>query len=818
MSSRGGKKKGKKGIDIFLRIRPCKRPSDYWELEEDDTKVKFEVPANASGGGAVNNTQISHNFRFNSVLNMKAQQDEVFAVVARGPVLSVLDGFNATIFAYGQTGSGKTFTITGGPERYVDRGIIPRALSMIFDEVKQRSGAQFQVHISYLEIYNNTGYDLLDPSHETKRLEDLPRVTMREDEDGNVHLRGLSTHLAGTEEDALNLLFLGDTNRAIAETPMNMASSRSHCIFTVFVESREAGSDVIRRSKLHLVDLAGSERVHKTNSSGQVLREAQHINQSLHYLEVVILALHEKKTKGREHIPYRNSMMTSVLRDSLGGNCKTVMVATINPEARHTDESVSTCRFAQRVALIQNEAKLNEQVDPALVVKRLKAEIKALQGEVAYLREQLGQGEGGSKDSGGELEEHEIRRLREYVQAYVDQFRSDPGVPLSLGGNPSYARIHAAYRILREIALETAGAGAGRPGGKASDSQSGDSAELAELRELLAHRDNEISILVNMVKRGKSVPPANFDDGPASSASSSSPRHSSSAGGGATATMLPSLSSRVDPHGGQKAQQHQQHQRQQPQHPHSARGAGRGNMGMPESLSADVLSDKRRSFDVFRKSYAHNRAIEENKSLLRTRYNDAKKMGRLVNEARSAINGIKSRIEQLRVEQAMVGGNPDASTEGKSGPTGADAALESQLQREMQTYKSRYKENFSQLRDLKGEVERIQSRLQKQRVRMQKEFETWYGTMLRNGEASGAQPQTNGGPGNSGGLRDAPPLRAAEAWRGSTADSASSASTAVPTAGGASAQFLTGDETVDQDILAFFKAKEELMKRSKGGR
>ena len=132
-------------------------------------------------------------------------------------------------------------------------------------------------------------------------------------------------------------------------------------MFTIFVESRESGSDTIRRSKLHLVDLAGSERVHKTNSSGSILREAQHINQSLHYLEMVILALHEKKTKGRTHIPYRNSMMTSVLRDSLGGNCKTVMVATINAEGVHTDESISTCRFAQRVALVKNDARINEE-------------------------------------------------------------------------------------------------------------------------------------------------------------------------------------------------------------------------------------------------------------------------------------------------------------------------------------------------------------------------------------------------------------------------------------------------------------------------
>eukprot|EP00946_MAST-07B_sp_MAST-7B-sp1_P000703 g703.t1 len=787
------KKKARKGIDIFLRLRPSKRPSSYWNIADDEEHVSFDVPAVESAGGTANNTRAAHTFRFNGILNMKAQQDEVFAIVAKPPILSVLDGFNSTIFAYGQTGSGKTFTITGGPERYVDRGIIPRALSMIFDQVKDRSDSQFQVHISYLEIYNNQGYDLLDPSHETKRLEDLPRVTMREDEDGNVHLRGLSTHLASTEEDALNLLFLGDTNRAIAETPMNMASSRSHCVFTIFVESRESGSDTIRRSKLHLVDLAGSERVHKTNSSGSILREAQHINQSLHYLEMVILALHEKKTKGRTHIPYRNSMMTSVLRDSLGGNCKTVMVATINAEAVHTDESISTCRFAQRVALIQNEAKLNEEVDPVLVVKRLKSEIKQLREEVVYLREQLGQdGDGGKNANEDKLEEHELRRLRELVQTYVDQYRSEPHVPLSLGGNPSFVRIHAAYKLLREIALRTGDGGSS--GEKLQHVAGADPAEVERLQELLAHRDNEISILVNMVKRGKCVPPTNFDDASAIRVSSSAEA--------STSRQRVSLD--------EKPNTRSEHL----QHPNSARGTRSSSLsaeGIPsQTISAEILKDKRRSFDIFRKSYAHNQAIEENKALLRTRYSSAKKMGKLVNDARTSINSLKARIEQVRMEHAKVEGSGSKSA-------GDGGRVEEDLQQQMQSYKSSYKENFSRLRELKAEVERIQSRLQKQRVRMQKEFETWYGTMLRN-SAKQSQPvpelqqQSN--------EQAAPPLRATEAWHGRPSESASR-STNHGDGGGsvaASAQFLTGDESVDQDILAFFKAKEELMRRSKSGR
>ena len=139
-------------------------------------------------------------------------------------------------------------------------------------------------------------------------------------------------------------------------------------IFTVTIESRGQGSDVIRRSKFNLVDLAGSERVHKTQAGGQLLQEAKYINLSLHYLEQVIVSLSEK----RSHIPYRNSMMTGVLRDSLGGNCKTAMIATVSGDLRNLDESISTCKFAQRVAMVKNEATINEQLDPALMIKRLK--------------------------------------------------------------------------------------------------------------------------------------------------------------------------------------------------------------------------------------------------------------------------------------------------------------------------------------------------------------------------------------------------------------------------------------------------------------
>ncbi|CAN0081338.1 unnamed protein product, partial [Discosporangium mesarthrocarpum] len=221
-------------IQTFLRIRPCKEPSGYFAVDEfDPNKLNFTVPVEHKDGEYVNNTRTSRSFKFDGVLGAKATQEDVFAKIGRGAVNNVLGGYNSTLFAYGQTGSGKTFTVTGGAERYVDRGIIPRALNLLFAEFKSRSDVQYTCHVSYLEIYNEQGYDLLDPSHDTKKLEDLPKVSLMEDEQGNIHLRNLSVFLAANEEEALNYLFLGDTNRAIAETAMNKASSRSHCIFTV---------------------------------------------------------------------------------------------------------------------------------------------------------------------------------------------------------------------------------------------------------------------------------------------------------------------------------------------------------------------------------------------------------------------------------------------------------------------------------------------------------------------------------------------------------------------------------------------------------
>ncbi|KAF7254330.1 Kinesin-like protein KIF6 [Varanus komodoensis] len=519
----------KQTIQIYARVKPLGRrqPPGIYSIGEDETSafsLEIIVPRDLADG-FVNNKRESYKFKFQKVFDQESKQDEIFEAIAKPVAECALAGYNGTIFAYGQTGSGKTFTITGGAERYSDRGIIPRTLSYIFQQLQKDSSKVYTTHISYLEIYNECGYDLLDPRHEASRLEDLPKVTIMEDTEQNIHLKHLSLQQANNEEEALNLLFLGDTNRMIAETPMNQASTRSHCIFTIHISSKEPGSATIRRSKLHLVDLAGSERVGKTGVGGQLLTEAKYINLSLHYLEQVIIALPEKN---RSHIPYRNSMMTSVLRDSLGGNCMTTMIATLSLEKRNIDESISTCRFAQRVGLIKNEAILNEEIDPRLMIVQLKKEIQELKNELAMVT-----GEQRSE----ELTQEELLQVEEQIKSFLEDV--DPESMLEVGADMrkiKYCFIHLKVHLnagdcqmLKSCTEHEDSTGHGLnvydndkikrlvnekqlpgnnllaldvPGDKSDNSLVGNE-ELKKLKDLLLQRDNEINILVNMLKKEK---------------------------------------------------------------------------------------------------------------------------------------------------------------------------------------------------------------------------------------------------------------------------------------------------------------------------
>ena len=676
--------------------------------------------------------------------------------------------------------------------------------------------AQWTAHVSYLELYNEQGFDLLDPSHDTKALEDLPRVKMLEDEDGNFHLRNLSMHRAESEEDALNLLFLGDTNRAISETAMNQASSRSHCIFTLFVEGRKVGSDRVMRAKLHLVDLAGSERVHKTKSDGQTLREAQFINTSLFFLEMVIVALGEKSQGkgGRTHVPYRNSMMTSVLRDSLGGNCKTIMVATISAEAAQTEESLSTCRFAQRVALVKNDALVNEDVDPAQQIVRLKGEVSNLKAEVAYLKGEAGEG--------APVTDDERAALRAAREAYVGS--RDPHAALAIGSY-TRAKIHDCFAILKNLVLDArdaaraAAAAAARTAtapGRDAREEGGASAELEEELARAAHaarareRDRDprqhgqagqgraarqrggVRARRRRRRRRRARSPAPSSAAAPSPVSRDADAKSGFGGGGGGGGG-------AKPAGGGAAR------------PRAARSIGGVAVALPPESERELLEEPAAALGWFRERYAANATAEENKHVLKEKYALAKAMGERVNAARGRIEYHKKSIEAIRRERAMeregLVGDDGAAARGDDGGDDAAEREESDEEREhkaaIEAEKATYKESFAALRELKKEIEHIQRLLEKGRAKLQADFDQWYDAVLRLGQAR--RPRA------ARGRRRRPPRRA-RARPGARAEAKHGAGDG---AGGDAkrAGLLTGNKDADDDIRAFFKAKDELLRR-----
>eukprot|EP00347_Sterkiella_histriomuscorum_P023771 403333442 len=342
---------------------------------DNDRILEFVIPKDLRQG-IVNNAKESHRFKFTQVFDQDSTQQEVFERVAQPVIQNCLDGYNGTIFAYGQTGSGKTYSMSGG-DTWNQRGIVPRVFTYLFEEIRQRTEQNYMdynIYVSYFEIYNENGYDLLDRKHAEMQFDKWNKISLYEDNNANLHLKNLTIHSCQSEQDAIDLLMMGNFIRQVSATPMNPASSRSHCIFTIAIESKDLSTDIIRTSKLHLVDLAGSERVYKSDPDSQIKTEAKYINRSLSYLEQVIIALHEKAKGTRVHVPYRNSMMTSILRDSLGGNCKTVMIANMSPDIENEEESISTARFAQRCAKLVNELRVNEVLDLNTMVQRLETE------------------------------------------------------------------------------------------------------------------------------------------------------------------------------------------------------------------------------------------------------------------------------------------------------------------------------------------------------------------------------------------------------------------------------------------------------------
>uniref|UniRef100_A0AAR2K0V9 Kinesin motor domain-containing protein n=1 Tax=Pygocentrus nattereri TaxID=42514 RepID=A0AAR2K0V9_PYGNA len=347
-------------------------------------------------------------FTYDYVFDMDSQQDAIYSNCTEKLIEGCFEGYNATIFAYGQTGSGKTYTMGTGFDVTISEeelGIIPRAVSHLFRGIEERRQAaieqgrpvpEFKINAQFLELYNEEVLDLFDTTRDVEARKQKSNIKIHEDATGGIYTVGVTTRTVTSEAEMMQCLKLGALSRTTASTQMNVQSSRSHAIFTIHLcqvrvcnvetDNRLAnGSSEMNEfetltAKFHFVDLAGSERLKRTGATGDRAKEGISINCGLLALGNVISALGDK-SKRSTHVPYRDSKLTRLLQDSLGGNSQTVMIACISPSDRDFMETLNTLKYANRARNIKNKVVVNQD--------RASQQISALRTEIARLQMEL---------------------------------------------------------------------------------------------------------------------------------------------------------------------------------------------------------------------------------------------------------------------------------------------------------------------------------------------------------------------------------------------------------------------------------------------
>lgn len=391
-STKQDKEKGV-NVQVIVRCRP---------LSEDEQRVHTPVVISCNEGRRevsavqnIANKQIDRNFLFDKVFGPASKQKELYDSAVSPIVYEVLEGYNCTIFAYGQTGTGKTYTMEGGARKKngefpSDAGVIPRAVKQIF-EILEAQNAEYNMKVTFLELYNEEISDLLAQEETSKLIDDKSKkpIALMEDGKGGVFVRGLEEEIVCTANEIYKILDKGSAKRRTAETLLNKQSSRSHSIFSITIHIKECtpeGEEMIKCGKLNLVDLAGSENISRSGAREGRAREAGEINKSLLTLGRVINALVEHSG----HVPYRDSKLTRLLRDSLGGKTKTCIIATISPSIHSLEETLSTLDYAHRAKNIKNKPEINQKMMKSAMIKDLYSEIDRLKQEVYAAREKNG--------------------------------------------------------------------------------------------------------------------------------------------------------------------------------------------------------------------------------------------------------------------------------------------------------------------------------------------------------------------------------------------------------------------------------------------
>ncbi|KAH6562445.1 hypothetical protein BASA50_010468 [Batrachochytrium salamandrivorans] len=367
---------GDNNIRVVVRFRPqnkrelSENGTHIVSFDDDMTSVKCE------------SKDYPGVFNFDKIFDWSTSQDQVFSYSAGSIVNDIMNGYNGTIFAYGQTGSGKTHTMMGDMESAEFKGLTPRIVEHIFTTIlNSPSNLEFTVKVSFMEIYMERIRDLLNPTNDN-----LP---VHEDKGRGVYVKGLLEVFVGSIDEVYDAMRRGQGSRVVSSTNMNAESSRSHSIFVLQITQKNLNDGSIKTGKLSLVDLAGSEKVGKTGATGQTLEEAKKINKSLSALGMVINSLTDGKSS---HIPYRDSKLTRILQESLGGNSRTTLIINCSPSSFNEAETVSTLRFGMRAKTIKNKAKINAELSPnelKTLLKRAKIETAELESQIVVIETEL---------------------------------------------------------------------------------------------------------------------------------------------------------------------------------------------------------------------------------------------------------------------------------------------------------------------------------------------------------------------------------------------------------------------------------------------
>ncbi|GAX79184.1 hypothetical protein CEUSTIGMA_g6624.t1 [Chlamydomonas eustigma] len=678
----------KTNVKVYVRTRPTSSTYDGIRVQQDASTIHIKIPKSEEMG-LINNQQENFSFKFDGILE-NVSQDNIYTTTTHEVVDSLLSGINGTVFCYGQTGAGKTFTMSGDLRHFQRRGLIPQAIHHIFRDIDMRVDKMYTVHVSYLEIYNDQMYDLLSDKPGSNES-----LAILEDSHGGSYVRGLTKVKVHSEEEALMQYFAGDQGRSTAGHILNTSSSRSHTVFTLHLEMRtsEAASERAVLSKLNLVDLAGSERTKKTGVTGQTMIEAQFINRSLSFLEQTVNALSKKEN----HVPYRQSKLTSVLRDALGGNCKTIMIANIYGEPSHVSETLSTLRFASRVRTLVTDVGVNESSDPLLLLRRYERQIKELKQELA-MRDALS---GRGRISYDDMSDAEVRELNALAKKFLSGNTDVEELPCETVKSirEAYKQMRAVYQAvstdLREqLQRSMSGLGAVAPGQGASGTED----NVGKVGE------------VERGGRGFAVGTAPIDAKP-------------QPGDTTRPSTVKSQRPSVDPPGG--AEEEEDSMLVTRTSPPRGRG---GSRGASSSAAAGggvgmTVAERNATFLRFKKELDEGRGLQ---AVVLDRTAHLTELKKSIKEVSSLVNSTKYEIdtltEQLGAKKALSG---PATTSGE------ETVLDSEqysLIKDLKAAKLRYRTEFDRLKELRSELDPAMVAVAEAKQNLVDEFNRWVGS------------------------------------------------------------------------------------------